>query len=170
MVAKSMKIEPIQYPGSVSNFRAWMDRFISRGSGILSLPPSKPFDEILKMVSWKSDSDIIDFTHFNRQLIIQYSEVDKSSTREVWYVILYDPLLDKNIKPPNKWGTILAVEQYPGKTFVEFMDGIYYRLNTRSGIVNFARGKMIGEFFSSLAKFMKDEIEKELNNNMENES
>ncbi len=164
MVVKSLEIKPILYPGSVSNFRAWMDRFISRSAGIMLIPPSKPFNEIIKMIRMDNDSDIIDFTRFNRQLIIQYSEADKSSTREVWYATFYDPLLEKNIKQLNKWGTILAVEQYPNKTLVEFMDGIYFRLKTNSGVIEFARGEMIGEFFSSLAPFMENEIKKDFSN------
>ena len=155
--SKSVEIEPIKYNGSVSDFRAWMDGFLSHAS-VVMLQPSTSQDEIKKRAfDEQKDSDIIDFSRYYPRLIVSYSEIDQSSSREVWYVTKYDPIADNQSKPLKKWATILAVETL-GKTTVEFLDGIYFRLRESNGrVTDYARANFIGDDFSSYVRFIKDE-------------
>ncbi len=158
--SKSLEIEPIRYQGSVADFRAWMDGFLAR-AGVGLMPPSLSWEEIYKRAFEEQKSgDVIDFTRYYSRLIVRYSEVDQSSAREVWYVAKYDPLTEDQSKPPKRWATILAIETL-NTTTVQFLDGIYFRFRESNGrVMDYARTEFIGEEFSSYAKFIKDEWQK----------
>jgi len=163
MEIKSNKIEPIQYTGSIAYFRAWMDRFLMLGSGRLFVPfPDKQRDEIIKKAigdnnraikEKKPFNVIFDMSLWSWQLHIQYSEEDKDSNREVWYVHLYDPTVSQTTFVSNKWATILAVEQSPNNTIVEFLDGVIFRNGLLTG---FPYTGVIGDMFADYAKFIKE--------------
>jgi hypothetical protein len=167
MVIKSFKIEPIQYTGSVSHFRAWMDRFMSLYLGRMIVRfPDEERDAILKkaieennqaMREGKPLTSVFDASLWSWQLHIKYSGNDQAAYREVWHVSVYNPTKSKKTYVPNTWATILAVERYPNNTIVEFLDGVYFRYNERDGSVDFIHGNMIGEMFSEYAEFIKDE-------------
>ena len=162
--SKSLEIEPIRYQGSVADFRAWMDGFLAR-AGVGLIPPSIPWKEIYKRAfEEQKKGDAIDFTRYYSRLIVRYSEVDQSSAREVWYVTKYDPINDDQSKPPRRWATILAIETL-GSTTVEFLDGIYFRFRESNGrVIDYARTEFIGDEFSSYAKFIKVDSQKNFSN------
>lgn len=86
--------------------------------------------------------------------------------REVWYALFYDPKVSRSTYVPNKWATILAIEQPPNNTTVQFLDGIYFRLDRRDGRTeDYAIGYPIGQTFSVYAQFIKDEWAKGLHEN-----
>ena len=166
MEIKPKKIESIQYVGSVSHFRAWMDRFLSLGRGRMFFPfPDNERDLILKQTVEENnkairDSEpyriIFDMSLWSWQLHIRYSEKDKDANREVWYVHLYDPTVSKTTFVPDKRASILAVEQSPNNTIVEFLDGVTFRNGL---LTSFPYEGMIGDMFSNYTKFIKDEWE-----------
>lgn len=163
---KTFDIEPIKYKGSVSEFRAWMDIYLSRGGGNLLIPlPRDVQMELMKRTMKKNDSksDIIAFP--NIVVNINYSLQDKDTNREVWYAYLYDPRISRSKQDPinnenfvsvHQWATILAVENPPNNTIVEFFDGILFRRVRDNGEVeSHVRGQPIGEPFSSYMEHMK---------------
>lgn len=158
--SKSVEIDPIKYNGSVVNFRAWMDTFLSRG-GLVMLQPSISQEEITKRAfSDQKGGDILNFTDYYPRLITRYSEIDQSPSREVWYVTKFDPITDEKIKPLKRWATILAVETF-GQTTVDFLDGIYFRLREPNGLVtDYAHANFIGDDFSNYANYIKGEWQK----------
>lgn len=165
MNIKSLAIEPIEYNGSVAYFRAWMDVFLSRGGGNAVLQPSVPIEEINKRAFEEhKDSDIISFAQYYPRLMIRYSEIDKSSNREVWYVGLHDPFINNDKNPVKRIATILAVETSPNHTTVEFLDGIYFCYRTPNGTIDYAGTDFIGEEFSSYMEFIKEKWEENFKN------
>jgi hypothetical protein len=161
---KSLEIEPIVYEGSVDDFRAWMDGFLSRASVVTLLDAAsqeeirqKAFDE------WKNrgmKGDVINFSQYYPRLIVQYSELDKSTNREVWYVTRYDPMKEGRTKPSERWATILAIQAF-NTTTIQFLDGFYFRFRKSDGrVIDNARADFIGDDFSMYAKFIKDEWKK----------
>ncbi len=133
MTVKSFAIEPIKYSGSVSEFRAWMDIYLSHGGGNIAIP--LPHDVQMELIkNYDSRSDIITFP--NIVINIDYSIQDKDTNREVWYAYLYDPRIsvskldrihNESFVSIHQWATILAVEQPPNNTTVEFLDGVLFR-------------------------------------------
>lgn len=171
MTIKSLELEPIKYNGSISDFRGWMDRFLAHGSGQITFLAEVKQEEIIKQAfeehkkKGTKGGNIISLGAYYPHLWITYSQKDQGSNREVWYVLLYDPKISRDIYVPNKWATILAIEQPPNNTVVEFLDGIYFRRNNQDGTTtDYARGFFIGDMFSQTAQSIKVEWEKQLNN------
>lgn len=102
-----MSINPIDYPGSVGHFRAWMDRFLARKGDMFSISVSQEINE------YKVD----------------YTPVAQTSTREVWHVKSIVPFANSVKTKKQRHGMILASEELPNKTIVEFIDGAYYAEN-----------------------------------------
>ena len=138
MVTKLLAIEPIKYDGSIADFRGWMDTFFARGGN--NLMTSLTEEEIHEVMRKDSDfnsgrSDIVG--PFARQLTAFYSTEDKDTNREVWHIAILDPTINPKGFLPNKWATILAIEQPPNNTVVEFLDGVYFQCENK--VRNYSR-------------------------------
>ena len=99
-----MPINPIDYPGSVGHFRARMDRYLARNGDVFSAFTS---EEVNKYK-------------------IDYTSIAQTSTREVWHVRSLVPFVNGVPTKEQHDGMILALEELPNKTIVEFIDGAYY--------------------------------------------
>ncbi len=165
MVIKSAEIEPIKYKGSVAEFRGWMDKFLAHGSG-MTIFPDMTQDEKKEMIKLAFEEnkgrkgDIVNFNVYYPRLDITYSPKDKDTNREVWYALFYDPKISRVVYVKDKWATILAVEQPPNNTTVQFLDGIYFRLHKMDGrTIDYALGYPLGDAFSKYVQFIKDNWE-----------
>jgi hypothetical protein len=162
--SKSLEIEPLRYEGSIDDFRAWMDGFLSH-AGVVTLVNDVSQEEIRQKSfdDWKKGGmkgNIINAAQYYPRLITTYSEIDQSSNREVWHIARYDPITDGKTTSQNRWATILAIQTF-NTTTVQFLDGVYYRFREPDGqIVDYARSYFIGHSFSDYAQYIKDEWEK----------
>jgi hypothetical protein len=93
------KIESVEYSGSVANFRAWMDRFLAIN---------------------KQEFDV----STRKYRISPYSP--ERTTTECWNVAPFH-VVKGEWDDNSKLGLILAVEQQPNITTVEFLDGRCYQ-------------------------------------------
>ena len=166
--------EPITYNGSIAEFRGWMDMFFARHGDVATFPLEKEKRDIM----WKkvqdaivannqsNKNDIVNVaTLLNYIIKVMYSPKDKDINREVWYVGICDPTINPSSLVPNKWATILAIEQL-NKTTVEFLDGVYFRYHAPDGkTIDNARGFQLGEVFSKYSEMLKGQWEKDTNSN-----
>jgi hypothetical protein len=157
------RIEAIEYPGSVEHFRAWMDKYLAINGDVFTTP-SKP-----KI----------------REYRISYSSSARAKAREVWHVT---PLIRGKGKDAgsSKWATILAVEESPNKTSVEFIDGLFYHRDTRlykismdgekksmpmhGQLTEYAYGESIGDDFIKLCEDLKSAWKKNFENPSKSET
>jgi len=142
------KIESIEYPRSVDHFRAWMDRFLALNG---------------KTFKGKIGNHPIDYT-------IGYYTPAQSTTREVWNIYI-DPRIVIDGKTPGRSyvGMILATEDQPNRTIIDFIDGQCYERTslptTRSespvlGSAHLASHEPIGETFIKITEWIKEGLNK----------
>src|SRR5260221_5782755 len=97
-------IKSINYPGSIENFRALMNRFV-----------------LLRQWRWRTESS---------QYAIYLENIPKdnptpASSQSTWCVDELVPMVDgRYAKSPGR-GIILASEKILGSTIVEFIDGVW---------------------------------------------
>lgn len=148
-----MKIKPIEYEGSISHFRAWMDRYIAvNGNG----------HTVMNMAG-------------QRDYVVFYESHGQTSTREIWN--MQSRLIVENGEQvlEIRRGMILATETSPNRTNVDFLDGQYFGFrNIPWRITGIERqnltknekplmmvGIPIGEDFIRYAEEIKMEFERE---------
>jgi hypothetical protein len=141
------KIDTVEYSGSVSHFRGWMDRFLAVNGKI-----------------FKVNKDT-----YTLEYHIGYYTPARTTTREVWNVYI-DPGIVINGKRPgtSHFAMILAVEEHPDRTIVEFIDGkcyerIGYQYRSSSsevklGDAHLAIHQLIGDDFIKIAKWITEGI------------
>jgi hypothetical protein len=152
-------IPSIEYPGSVAHFRAWMDRFLAVNGQIFKV---------------KKDAHTLEYH-------IGYFTPAHNTTREVWNVYI-DPRIVVNGKRPgdSRFAMILAVEDRPNRTMIEFIDGHCYErtaYQSRSstsephlGNAYLASHEPIGNDFVKIAKWIAEGLnENPTSNNIPNE-
>lgn len=154
---KSLEIEPLKFDGSVDDFRAWMDGFLS-WAGVVTLVNAVPQQEVLrKAFEAHKGGDIVNVAQYYPKLRVKYSEIDRSSQREVWYVYVYNPMTDDDNTPLKRWATILATQTL-NQTTVHFLDGFIFRLrDSNARVTENVRAGFIGDDFSLYAKAIRDE-------------
>ncbi|MFN8435078.1 MAG: hypothetical protein U0V18_13715 [Anaerolineales bacterium] len=142
----NIKIEPVNYSGSVSHFRALMDKVLALNGNIF-------------------------ITSTNNKYRVEYTRSAQAEAREAWHVI---PVINVNkgdAKLSKTWATILAIEESPNSTTVEFIDGLYYYHDTRmhsassssliaaiGSLTEHDYGDWIGEDFVEIVHRIKAEI------------
>jgi hypothetical protein len=148
-----MPIVPIEYSGSVAHFRAWMDRYLAVNGKVWTSPKTQ------------------------QEYEVYYSSEAQTTMREVWIITPIVPVIEGSREEDKHWATILATE-FPNKTTVEFIDGLYYHRDTRGYTIGdegqkifhwewgsfeeLAKGDLIGDDFTELAQ----EIIREWGNNV----
>jgi hypothetical protein len=101
---KQARIQPIKYPGSVANFGAWMEGFLTR------------------------HEDYIEIEESNKIYRIVYTPIAQTRTREAWRISLeVGHGMGRDTSKEERDAMILALEELPNKTTVEFIDGAYYK-------------------------------------------
>jgi len=151
MSSNSSKVETIKYEGSVAHFRAWMDRYLAINGNIFS---------------FVHDGTIQEYE-------IKYASNAQAPAREVWHVTPVIRVTDGVYEPNSTWATILAVEELPKQTTIDFIDGLYYYKDERmyvtsplaeprlmhGRLIEYAQGELIGDDFKKIVKTIKNEFE-----------
>lgn len=150
------KSPSIEYPGSVSHFRAWMDRHLIING---------------EEVKIKDNNDFIKYR-------IVYMPQAKESNREVWLIQLIIPATKDAVARMDTKGMILAVEDVSNRTKIEFLDGKFYMIPTipwsfRKSMsesdkrdfemLTLTTGAPIGKDFPEIVKSIIEELTKEDN-------
>ena len=146
---KSKKIDSIEYPNSVAHFRGWMDRFLALNG---------------KIFKGKIGTHPIDYN-------IGYFTPAQTTTREVWNVYIDSRIVIDGKVPGNTYfGMILATEDQPNRTIIDFIDGQCYQRTslptTRSseppvfGSAHLASREPIGETFIKIAEWITEGLGK----------
>ncbi len=154
MEHKTQKILPMEYPGSVAHFRAWMDRYIAHHGNGLSI---MTFSE-------------------QRDYSVSYEGFARTSTREVWHVTSVALYVNGQRLQDIRRAMILATEMSPNRTVVDFLDGEYFTDSNQTwirGIGNtssqqsppspqpvIAAGNPIGEDFHQFVNEVRSEFER----------
>ncbi len=135
------KIPPLRLEGTIDHFSGWMSRNLAIRRGVWGEFGAKKFE-------------------------IRYVKEAHTSKREAWIVLPFLMLAGGAHAEGRKWATILAVEEFPGKTIVEFIDGLYYCHDTRwfvavgdtekDFIKEYDYGETIGKDFLRIAQEIKD--------------
>lgn len=102
----TQNIPSMEYPGSISHFRAWMDRYLIVNG---------------ETVRIQENNEIATYK-------IAYMPQAREGNREVWLIELIIPATkDIRVRMETK-GMILAVEEVLNKTKIEFLDGKFYSI------------------------------------------
>ena len=136
---RTKKIESAEYSGSVANFRAWMDRFLA----------------INKQ----------EFNVSTRKYTISPYPPAGTTTKEIWNVVPFATPINGVMDDDKKFALILAVEEQPNITTLDFLDGrcfertvIALRGTPQSeltfGNPYLATGNPIGEDFIKIAEWI----------------
>ncbi len=153
-IVKIRKIDPLVYPSSIAHFRAWMDRYLAQegnGFSVMTLREQRDYK-------------------------VSHMPIAQTSTREVWHVQSIALFVDGERSLEVRHGLILASEELPNKTVVEFIDGEYYKTvgghelaiyeknppqNLPPAKAELTAGTPIGEDFIQLAESIKSKFESE---------
>ena len=142
-----MPIDSIEYYIPVAHFRGQMDRLLAMKS------------EIFQIHARDGQS---------REYRISYYPTAHTSTREVWNILPIIPVVDGKRASNSRFAMVLAVEDTPGRTIVEFLDGrcyerIAYHFRSSSseptlGNAHLAFHDPIGDDFIELSNILKDKL------------
>ena len=131
------KILPLIIDGEVGHFSVWMTKQLA-----------------IRRMKWGE---------FNEKIYkVVYTNEAHKDKQDAWVVFSFLALSGGEFALGRKWATILAVEDFPGKTTVEFIDGLYYCHNLRPGdpnsrdIMEYDYGEQIGDNFVIIAQEIKD--------------
>jgi tetratricopeptide (TPR) repeat protein/DNA-binding CsgD family transcriptional regulator len=141
-----------------------MDAFFARGGNTLlfhSTPEQIAQAMHRATTGQEGRSDIVQLA---RHLRGRYSLEDQDTNREVWYIAVFDPAIDARLYDPRKCATILAIENPPGRTTVQFLDGVMFRYRTQGTVTDYARGLTIGDDFAEYARLVKDQWNRGIDN------
>ena len=94
------------YPVSIDHFRAFMKSLL---------------------ISWTNKRESIWTSNYQEKLSVYYQSELHIPKRDVWGILLLQPMEEKGqYQATKKRAAIMALETYPNKTTVTFVDGKYY--------------------------------------------
>ena len=148
-----VNIPPVKYAGSVAHFRGQMDRFLALKGEILDIE--------------------VDNIEQSKKYRITYFSYAQNSTREVWNIFPVIPIIDGKRGGNSKFAMILAIENQPGNTIVEFLDGRCYERtayaprgitisNSDMSPAHLAMYDPIGDDFIEISNRLRNEIQSQI--------